>query len=290
MNRAIICLIFLLLTAPFAHGASVLQVKGTKAMIDIDGLDVVEPGTQLVAIDAQGKRRGLLRVTQVKGRRAVADIVKGRAEKGFELEGRASSSSMGRMSREEASPSFSASGKAAGVMLGLIQTSMSASFKAGTGTLTRDVTTTMGGSSFGLTGYYDHPINPRFQIRGVAGYEQLAASGSIDTADCSGTTTCDFNVSYLSLYGLGKFNLTTGPSKFWLSGGMGFLIAMSKASSVLNTNQISTNQIFSLGLGYDVSLGRGKMMPIALEYGLFPPSDTVKATMLTVRLGYAWSM
>lgn len=292
MRRAVACLSFSLLLPALAAAASILQVKGKKAMIDTEGLDLVEPGTELVAIDGAGKRRGLLRVVQIKGNRAVAEIAKGRAEAGFEVESRTGSSA-GSMSRAEADPGLdvpSASGKSAGFLLGLVQTSMSASFKAGTGTLTRDITATMGGSSFALSGYYDYPITPRLQIRGMAGYEQLSAAGSIDTADCSGTTTCDFKVSYLSLYGLGKFNFSTRPSRFWLTGGAGFLIAMSKASTVLNTSQISTNQIFSVGLGYDVSLGRRKLMPISLEYGLFPPSDTVKATIITVRAGYAWGL
>lgn len=296
MRRAVACLTFCLLLPALAPAASILQVKGKKAMIDVEGLDLVEPGTELVALDGSGKRRALLRVVQVKGRRAVAEIAKGRAEAGFELESRAGTSgasSAGPMSRDEGDARFeapTASGKSAGLLLGLVQTSMTASFKAGTGTLTREITATMGGSSFGLTGFYDYPITPRLQIRGMAGYEQLNASGSIDTADCTGTTTCDFKVSYLSLYGLGKFNFSTSPSRLWLTGGAGFLIAMSKASSVLNTSQISTNQIFSVGLGYDVSLGRRKVMPISFEYGLFPPSDTVKATVITVRAGYAWGL
>lgn len=287
-------LIFLLVVTFSLHGeaASILQIKGSKALIDTEGLDILEPGSELVALDGTGKRRGLLKVTQTRARRAVAEIVRGRAEVGFEVELRSGSSVGSRSVRDDRvpPPRVAASGKSAGVLLGLVQTSMTASFKAGTGSLTRDVSATMNGSSFGFTGYYDHPINPRFQIRGMAGYEQLSAKGTIPTADCSKTTTCDFNVSYLSLYGLGKFNLSTGPSKAWVAGGAGFLIALSKASSVLNTSQISTNQVFSLSAGYDLSLGQGKMMPIALEYGLFPPSDTVKATLMTVRLGYAWDI
>lgn len=152
------------------------------------------------------------------------------------------------------------------------------------------VSPSMSGMGFGLVSYYDYPLFAGLQFRGVAGYEQINASGTIGSSSCTGSTTCDFKVNYLSLYGLGKYNFSETPSKFWITGGMGFLIALSKSSSVINESQISTNQIYSFGAGYDFAMGRKAVMPVSLEYSMFPPSTTVTASMIHVRVGYGWNM
>lgn len=281
-----------------AEAASITKIKGNKALVDITGLENVAVGSTFFALDGQGKRKAILKITQVKGSKALAEITKGKAETGYELGARKSStqtsapppetheqtseqtSEQSTESHEEITTTPRSTGQQMGVLFGLLQTSMTANFTVNSA----KVSASMGGTSFGLSGYYDYPLFGSLQLRGLAGYEQVSAAGS------SGSTTYDFKVSYLSLYGLGKYNFSSAPSKFWIVGGGGFLIAMSKSSSIINESQISTNQVFTVGAGYDIALSRKTVIPISLEYSMFPPSDTVSASIINFRVGYGWNM
>lgn len=304
MKKSIATFVFaaLSLSALPLWAASITQVKGAKALLEMSGLENAQAGDEFYAVDEAGKRKAILRLQQVKKGKAIADVVKGKPQTGYNLvqKGAAKAAAApaegetGTMSDAAFSKARRYTGNSWGLTFGMLQTSMSVDIRGGggsTGQPARSSPAAMSGSAFGITGYYDYAFSPAFQFRGVAGYEQLKAAGSISYADCSGgTTTCDFNVNYLSLYGVGKFNLLKGNTRLWIGGGYGFLIAMSKSSTALNTSQISTNQLYTVSTGLDISVGRQSYIPIILEYGMFPASDTVKANVLYARVGYAWNL
>lgn len=294
-----------LAVASFAQGASITQIKGSKALLDMSGTDDARSGDEFYALNSDGKKRAVLRITQSKKGKAIAEIVKGNPEVGQELQlksaGPAMSrdvreSDMGESDRGDRSSYYGkvrkkTNGGAYGIFGEMINMTMTASFTAGAGAAARKVDAAMKGTSFGVLGFYDFPISRRFQIRASGGLEQLSASGSISNADCeSGTsTTCSFSVTYLSVHGAAKFVTNPdGRMRFYLTGSYGFLIAMAKSSNVIATSQISTNQIFGLGAGLEIPVGKDAFIPVALDYGLFPSSDTVKANLLFLRAGYAW--
>lgn len=299
-------LIILLLNAPsLLRAAGVTQVKGNKAIVELSGLDGVSVGDELYAADETGKRTAIMKVTQVKGDKALVNVTRGKAGIGHDVTLKEGSKPLSREVRDTDLPEDDAApardyggsrrtrtrytGQTWGVLGGLLQTNMTAKFTAGSGVLTRDVSTKMKGSSYGVLGYYDYPFNTAFQIRGMVGMEQLTATGTIDTADCQAGTTCDFKASYLSTYGLAKFNYVESPGlRLWVGLHYGFLIAMSKSSTVLNTSQISTNQIYGFSTGAEFPAGRGAYIPVTLDYGMFPKSDTVDANIMAIRVGYGW--
>jgi hypothetical protein len=310
--RALLVLLLLGISVQ-ANAASVTLVKGTRALINLSGgLEDAKVGDEIYSVDANGKRKALLKLRQVKGQKAVADIVKGVPAIGHDVTPRvaAGAGAGGTISREVREDDIRAqqaasgegddyykrlrkaskTGKGYGLLAGLQQTTMNVDFTAGAGASQRTVSVAMKGSSFGILGYYDYPIIPALQFRGLAGIEQMNAAGSIDTSDCDGGTEYTFAVNYLSLYGQAKFNyLDNGSTRGWVSGGFGFLLALSKASNVLNTSQISTNQVYLASLGFDFSIGRNMCIPVALEYGMHPASDTVKVSVMTVRSGIGWA-
>lgn len=283
----------------FAHAASVMTVKDKKVLLEIGGMEDTLVGDEFVLVDLEGKRKGLVKVKQVKGHRAIAELLKGSADEGYTLLRRKSEGS--RLSRavrpdenEISSDSTFAklsryTGESMGVLGSLVNTSMSVDVRGGSGVTARTTGASLKGTSFGVLGYYDHPFLKEFHFRGMGGLEQVQGSGSIGTPDCGGSTSCDFSVMYLSAYGLAKFNYLMTDMKAWVGGGLGFLIALSKSSSVLDTSQISTNQIYQIATGVDIPIGKsGAYVPIVLDYGIFPASDTVRANMITLRAGYAW--
>lgn len=302
-----IFIIAALLIASNAWAASVTQVKGKKALVDLTGQDGARAGDEFYAMSAEGKKRAILRLSQVKKGKAVADIVKGRAEIGQDLQPKSLGKSISRDVRESDLPAGEEpidsayarrirkrySGASWGILGSMLQTNMTASFKSGTGFAQRDVSAEMKGSTFGVLGFYDYPLAPQFQLRGMGGLEQVSASGTLSNPDCDNgkSATCTFNVTYLSLYGAGKFNFyDEGRMRMWVLGGWGFLLAASKSSNVISTGQITTNQIISLSLGADIPMGRANYIPVSIEYGMFPASDSVKANILTIRAGYAWTL
>lgn len=295
---------FFLLPFTEALAASVTQVKGKKALLELSRAEDAQVGEEFFAVEISGKRRALLRIVQIKNGRALADIVKGKAQVGHEIvrkgarpisqevppeEAEEPGSSPVADAYERGQPRSRDTGAGWGLIGEMLQMDLKVDFTAGTGSQQRNVSAALKGSSFGVSGFYDYPISPALQIRGLAGVEQLKAAGTISTADCEASTNCTFNVSYLSLHGQAKYNfLRNSTMKAWVNGGFGFLLALSKSSTVVDTSSISTDQIYSFGAGADIKMGRKTFLPVSIEYGIFPPSETVKANILFLRVGYGW--
>lgn len=296
MFKALFALSFFFATSS-VFAASISVVKNNKVMILLEG-ESASPGNEFFALNAQGKKVAIVRVTQVKGDRAVAEILKGSAKPGYKLQSRggAASSSASKSGRASTDDYYEQklnqrthTGNSYGVVGGFLMNSMSASFIPYVGANYK-AQPTMSGSTFGVLGFYDYALSPSITLRAMGGVEQFAVSGSISTADCSFTTTCNLNITYLSGYGYGRWNFyQKGDYKAWAGGGVGYLYAMSKASTFLKPDQISANQVFVFAGGLDIRMNAKTYIPISLEYGLFPSSDSVKANIIYLRAGYAWN-
>lgn len=309
MTSRILTLLALSITAALpARAANITQVKNNKVLIDSVGADEMHAGDEFYALTSDGKKRGVITITQVKGKKALGEITKGNPEVGLELQLKSGGPSMSRDVREsdldenDRSSTSSAyykrlhkkfDGNAWGLLGEMLQMNMSAAFTADAGTSKRSVTADMKGNAFGVMGFYDYPLAQQFQLRGYGGLEQFSASGTLSNADCDQgkSATCTFSVTYFSMYGAAKYNFyDQGRTRYYAEAGYGFLVATSKASNVISTSQISTNQVFFGGVGAEIPLGRNSFIPIAVDYGAFPPSDTVKASLLVIRAGYAWAL
>ena len=273
-----------------AFAASVTAVKNKKLMLSLDG-ESASVGSEFFVLNGSGKKVAIIRVTQVKSGKAIADITKGTARVGYTTQPRGGSSASSSDSYyDHKLSSRSATGNSMGIVGGYLMNSMTASFVGGTPPATYTVNTSMSGSGLGALGYYDYAVSSRFVLRGMVGMEQYNVAGSITTPDCSGTTDCNVKLTYLSLYGYGRFNILTGGTKWWIGGGYGYLYAMSKASTVLKSDQITANQIFVVSTGLDFRMSPTTYIPVSVEYGMYPTSDSVKANIMYLRVGYGWTL
>lgn len=291
-----------LLFSSSVFAASVSAVKGQQALVNLEG-DTVSEGEEFYLINPETqKKTAIIRIKKVKDQKALAEITKGKAASGYTLQAKAPAPMSADVKSE--SPQEDAPVRklekgilhtlkdSYGVMGGYIMSSMSAdvSYKdPNLGTTTR-ASTSMSGSGFGVGGFYDYVVNQDIVGRGYAGLEQFTASGSASNSACSGSTNCTANINYLSLYGLLKWYPLHGKYRGWVGGGMGYLLALSKSSSALNESQISTNQVFTFALGSDIQMSRKNYIPVSLEYNLFPSSDTVKASQILLKAGWAWNL
>ncbi|WP_295904254.1 hypothetical protein [uncultured Bdellovibrio sp.] len=286
-----------------AYSASVSAVKGQKVLINLEG-DTTSEGDEFYLLNpANNKKTAIIRIKQVKGSKALGEILKGRAAQGYALQAKAASKMSADVPASETSEEESAPVSrndmsylrvvkdSYGITGSYIMNSMNAdvSYKDGFG-ISHKTSTSMSGSGFGVGGFYDYAFGQALVGRGSAAIEQFNVSGNASEAACSGSTSCDAKINYLSLYGLLKWYPIQGKYRGWVGGGMGYMLAVSKSSTALNESQISTNQVFTFALGTDIQMSRKNYIPVSIEYNLFPASDTVKANMILIKGGWAWNL
>ena len=271
--------LFLILNVNFAFAASIKTVKGQQVLINKDGEDFPE-GTELFSKDATGKNKSLLKVTKTGKSQVLAQVLKGKAEEGQTVVVRKTSGA-------SANPFGKVPRKKMGVVGTLLKNTMNAQFSVNSSV---NESASMGGTSFGILGVYDFPVAKSFDVRAMGGIEQFVASQTKSSAVCDNgnSATCSVNINYLSMYGVLKYMIPKGKINYWAGGGLGYLLALSKASTVLDTSQISTNQVFVLSLGADIGRPNNKVIPVSLDYSLFPSSGTVTANIISIRVGWAW--
>lgn len=275
-----------------AIAASVQSVKNNKVLINLDG-QIVSPGQLFFLFDSAGKKRAIVKIRQIKNDRAVAEVTRGTPDQGYILANEPIESKPApvaapreRVRKEKYQPVSSYNGTTWGALGSILMSNMTADFTP-SGATTKS-SSAMKGTSFGALGFYEHPILPEFQLRAVAGLEQFNVTGTTNGNFCEGSSTCNVNITYLSMYGGGKFNYySTSNYRLWLGASYGFLWALSKSSSILNTADISSNQVYVLSAGGDYILkDRKTFIPVSLDYGLFPSSATVKANVIYIRAGW----
>lgn len=311
MKKIIIALSLALFFNTPAFAASVTTAKNQKVLINLEG-DEVSIGDEFFLINpVNHKKTAVIRVTQVKNGKALANVLKGNADAGYTLQAKASSggdfSAAAPAATEKKSHKNTAVAddsrssrdteylrrltESFGVVGEFLMNSMQANI---TDSLGGKGSASMKGTGFGVGGFYEYIATDDISIRLLGALEQFNTSGST-TLSSNGTpyansTSYDTKITYLSFYGLGKYYFTQNHYRFWGGVGGGFLIAASKSSNALNESNIGTNQVLNLALGADIQMNRKNYIPVSLEYVYFPPSDTVKATAIVLKAGWAWNL
>lgn len=295
----LIAIIFILVTSSISFAASISQVKGSKALIQLQGLGV-QPGTELYAINAEQKRKALLRVSQVKGDQAVADITQGTAAAGMMIIIKGGGG--GAPAAAAPAPAYGGGGgyaaekygqptkqykKGWGIIGGLAMNTMSLTVKTSTNPTGEALA--LKGTSFNVKGIFDYHLSPAFTIRAAGGLEGLSVTGTAGNVgeSCTFSTSCTLAINYLTMEGAAQLNLIKQPHRIWVGAGFGFLIAMSKGNNISNLEASSTNQVLLLGGGADFKVSNTMYIPVTLEYGLFPFAG-INLSALYMRGGIAW--
>ncbi len=251
-----------------AEAAKFISIKNNKALIDLED-ENLSVGTMLMARDAAGKRKAVLEIQQIKGGRAIAVLKKGAVQQSYSLEVYGSPSAG---STAAVSGGRSKIGKSTvGVLAGYAMNTMTVKFSSSTAELS--------GSSFNLSGFYRRELDDKIFVRGLAGYETLAAKNDAYNVE----------IAYLGLQAQIEYQfIRTSKFDFWAGGGLGFLYAMSKQSNVLDTSKISTNQTLIGLLGMNYRLNNESSIPVQFSYSIFPDNQTSSASQMILRAGYAW--
>lgn len=287
MLRFVIYLIVSILGCTgISQAYTVQQKSATGVIFQLDG-NPVSNNQEFYVVDANNKPKVIVRVEKFNSKQAKAKIVKGNAsviQVGWNLRPtRAPANVDGSMST-----SVSRSSKSKnvwGVMGAYSMNSMNAKFSY----LNKNQSAAMSGSSMNFYGYYDYTFNRNLQIRALGGLETFDSKATMAEKVCAKGTSaeCNVKINYLAMYGLGKYLLTQSKNKYWIGGGFGYLLAMGKSSSVLDTALISSNQVMVVGGGVDIGMGNNTI-PVSLDYSLFPSSATVAASMISLKFGWGF--
>lgn len=273
-----------------SHGYSLQKKSATSVIFQTNGQPVSE-NQEFYVVDQANKPKLLVRVEKFNSNQAKAKVIKGnpaQVQVGWVLRPTRSPASVPDASTTSGSipTKFVKPRNAFGVMGTYMMSSMNAKFSFNS----VNQTAAMSGSSMGVLGFYDLTLNKNLQVRALGGIENFEAKQAKETAVCEKglSKECNVKINYFSMYAMGKYNVTKSKNKFWIGGGLGYLLATGKSSTVLDTSLITSNQVLVVGLGLDIGIGPKNIMPVSVDYSLFPSSSTVSASIISFKVGYGF--
>ncbi len=268
------------LMSSLASAVKIQTIKGDRTLLVLEGA-ITEKGNQFIVSDEAGKRRAVISVTQIKDDKAIARIIKGAltaAPTTYSLvpytpKNKVANATDAKGKKTKA-PKMSS--RAYGGLVSMAQTTMSVNLSATSGG-----TANLKGSSFGFDGFYEQVLDGNIEVLGRAGYTSLAAKGS-----SSSGAQYNVNINYLGLDGVIRFAYRQPKYKLWAGAGLGFMLALSKSSNVIDVSKTSTNQKLLVVLGVDWNLNPRTFIPVQFDYVILPNKSVVTTSQMILRAGY----
>ena len=260
-----------------AEAARIEKVKGKQVLIDNEDTAVQEGEKFFAVID--GKKKGVIVITKVKGKKSIGNITKGRADANATLEStqkKSADGSEGKRKRSEPSAeSETEVAPPATTVVGAIAGYATNSQTVNDGSSTY----TMSGSGYSIKGYGDMPTWGSLGLIARGGIEQFDVAGS-------GKKT---SIMYLTGDLLLRFAIGQRGFVPYVAAGLGIHYPLSKSSSSLDESRISATTIFFGTAGFNYKLSGGMYFTMLAEYGYIPPSSTVSTSLIALRTGVGWN-
>ncbi len=141
------------------------------------------------------------------------------------------------------------------------------------------VSVSMTGSGFSLKGFGDLPISGPLGMVGRLGLMQFNVTGS------NSGTAYKTEILYATADLLLRYNFGEDGFVPFALAGLGLHFPLSKTSNVLDPQRISATTVFFAGGGFHYTLSETSYFTLTAEYGMFPPSNDVKTSMIAARAG-----
>ena len=293
--------LFLIHVSIAARAARVVKIKNQTILIDLEN-DSLAVGQNILLINAKNMKVAIAKVTQVKNRKALAQISKG-ASQGNEVvkalllslapaSGSATTpkvpTAVGR--KALAPESTSASAKKISILATLISNSMTTKQFDSPLPSANPENVSLTGTTVGFTGAIDLPVLASFDFRGTLGYEpfKAAATSVANVCDSFSTTNCTVEINYLSIGSYFKYNLNQGPVRFWGALGGTFKFPLSKTSTALKVDEIKAIVNYGATLGADYYFNERQYIPLSIEQQFFLKTETVSSSIMMIRIGFGW--
>jgi hypothetical protein len=277
---------FLFMAQPSWAG-KIAKVKGKKVYIILDAGETVNNGDSLYSTSPEGKKKGLLIVRKIKGNKVIAQLKKGRAQKGMlSMSKGAKKKATDEMGYEDASevakPEVETNHEKSDMLFGVM---------GGFGSATQQVQgiADMAGSTLAVKGIIDYSLFESLGVRARVGMDMFSLTGS------NGATNYSTKINYLTVDLLLRYNLLDMKSfGLYANGGMAIYSPLSNQLEpanlpALQADSISTTSLLIVGFGVTVPMGTWKIFAGA-DYFYFPPSDDVKTTAIAANLGVLFEL
>lgn len=276
--------------------ASVEKVKNDKILVNLEG-QPAQIDSEFYLLSDEGTKKGQIRILQVKGSKAIATLIKGKAAPGMTLTPLEDHRQKSSKKKKNQDPSeddnytdsdivtFKKKTIPIGILVGYATDTMSM-----TGTKSGiSASLAMTGTAYSVKGFYDYVLNPSLSLRFIGGIDGFNASSSTtSTVVCNGESTCSVKLSYLAFEGHALWNFwKSGLKKMWVGGGYAFMLTSSASSNIANFDTTGkTNSLYLFTLGMDWGLSKTNYIPIALQYGSYPAGGGVSASQIALISGY----
>ena len=269
-----------------AHAGKVMKVKGEKVYIQFDDEEPFTTNDYFILNNDAGKKLGLVQIKKFKGKKAIAILKKGKADKGFTT----TFKSAGKKPKKESIVSEDTSEEEDTPSSAYPKTRMG--LLAGYGMASQDVTqgptqgtSSQTGNSIALRGLYDYPLFSSVYVRGMIGAEFMSVTGDgYPLSNSTTLTTTGTDITYLTMDALFHWSLSKGKStSYYLVGGMAILYPMAKSSDIIIEDSIDSLAIGEFGGGLELHLD-GYSLPFEITYYYFPSGD-VSTNVISLKLG-----
>lgn len=293
-HRIFLLLILSVISSP-AFAGTVVKTNGDKVYIVFDPSEggTFQKDDYFNLTNKQGKKIGVVELKKVQGYKAVGVLKKGRATKGngtlFRSVGKKSKMKKldGTTQKQKSSiyddeEDFNTSSPEGATRWGL---------QVGYGMAEQDVeqdtgTSSQSGSSLAVKGIMDYPLLKTLSLYGGFGAEMFSVSGTGKNAQTQQINVdISSKITFLTVDALMKWSAIKGKSsQFYLLGGLGIFHPLSKSSDSIDSGTISSLAVGEFGAGFEFPLG-GLMIPMDITYYLFPKSETVSTSIISIKVG-----
>ena len=288
-----IVIAILLMTPLVSFSQTVKQVKDGKILIEFTGA-VPNKDDEFFVLNDKNKRSALVKITTVKGNKALGTIVKGTAVAGNTVIARKATSTAGLKASESSAPADGPSFLRFDKMKMAINLKMmmNAISAKQIDSLSNQETVAMKGSNMGLSLNMDMPLAGRLVARGEAGIEMLDIKGTGAFLSCDGktSTNCNAKITYLTLGAAGRYDLIQSAFNLWVGGGGLIKIPLSKKSTSLDESKIEMANSIYFASGFDYLISNKSFIPLSFEYHMsLNKSDTVPVIdQMNFTIGYGF--
>lgn len=273
-----------------AFAYKVIKVKNKKLLIRLSPGESLQKKDTFYVINHRGKKKAIISIIKVRGSKAIAKILKGKAKAGWSLQVRKRRSASNKQKINRKRPTESYASKATNAsnfyrkkqknpfnhlsfLWGLSLNSLKINDSTHSGTSVFNFET---GTTFFL------PNRPMFGLKILSSSENFTLEATCTSA-ADVTTDCNANILYLGGGALAVIRVPLA-RKFSLWGGVGIklLIPISKEVtklesdySYLNEDSIKLTSALLISGGFKFNFNHKLSIPFNISYTAFPSSDDV---------------
>lgn len=265
--------LFLSLVSVVSFAGTVTQVKNNKVMLEFDG-EAVNVGDQFFILNADGKKVAIVEITAAKNKKALANVLKGKAvvdgsTLAKESAGGGSGSSGGSSSGTSGSSKLIRNDMTQiAIHLKMMMNTISAKQQDSTLPFPNKETVGMQGTNFGIGASVDYKLMSWLKFHGLLSYEMLDVKGTAKFNSCDGksSTNCNASISYFGFQGLARYDITKSNFNLWTGVGASTKFPLSKKSTAINTDALKQSDSIVFAFGSDYHLNNKSFIPATFEY------------------------